>query len=100
MAISAESLEYICDPVANDKEAIMPEGTKNNRKSVVRWFLGFTSIGGLAQVNNTDQRLSKSIWSLVFVIGAIATLWNFIGVWEDYYSNQVSKFLNMISYRS
>ncbi len=95
MAVSAESLEYICDPIAKDKEAIMSEEVKRKRKSVVRWFLSFTSIGGLAQVNNTDQRLSKSIWSLVFVIGAIATLWNFFGVWEDYYSNQVCHFFTI-----
>lgn len=38
------------------------------------WFLKFTSIGGLAQFQATDIRLSKLIWLILFMVGTVLTI--------------------------
>ncbi len=58
-------------------------------ESVLKWFLEFTSIGGLSQAHSTNLRLSKLVWTLIFVLGAALTFWNFVGVLEDYWDNKV-----------
>ncbi len=59
-------------------------------RSSVSWFLGFTSIGGLAQTQATDTSASRAVWTVIFVLGAVLTVWNFGAVMDDYHANKVS----------
>ena len=44
-------------------------GDKRGVAIVVRWFLGFTSLEGVSQLQNSDNKASKCAWFLLAVTG-------------------------------
>ena len=49
-------------------------------KHAYEWFLSFTSIGGLSQYSSNDLKVSKLFWLVLFLIGFVLTIVNFIKV--------------------
>ena len=42
-------------------------------KNAVTWFKGFTTLGGLTQVRDSDNPASKSAWAIIFLVGCALT---------------------------
>ena len=63
------------------------------QKRILKWWLGFTSFGGLAQFNASDVTVSKAAWFALFLVGGVATVWNVERVVKDYQSRPVSSVL-------
>ena len=42
-------------------------------KSAVTWYKGFTTLGGLTQVRESDNQASRSAWAAIFLIGCTMT---------------------------
>ena len=43
-------------------------GDKDSARAINRWFMGFTSIGGLSQINASDTKVSKIFWLILFIV--------------------------------
>ena len=56
---------------------------------VTSWFLSFTTIGGLTQINASNLNLSKFVWLLLFLTGVGLTVWNVTQVVRDYLDKKV-----------
>ena len=70
----------------------MIQGAKQERKSTWKWFLNFTTIGGLTQWHQSDNIRSKLAWLSLLVIGTVGT---FINTWlaiSDFSKNLVPIF--------
>ena len=69
------------------------EDEKNDNAKKVKglwcWFMGFTSIGGLSQSNNTDAKIAKAVWIILFFIFAIMTILNVDRIMVEYNTNPV-----------
>ena len=63
--------------------------SKMSKYSVISWFMGFTSLGGLSQVQNSDRTISKAVWGILFIVGCSMTIWNINQVSDDYLKRPV-----------
>ena len=52
------------------------EGEKS--RNVLEWFVKFTSIGGFTQARDSDNKLSRLAWTLLFLTGLILTIWGIV----------------------
>ena len=63
------------------------EGTL--KANVLKWFLNFTSIGGISQFRSSDRSISKAFWRILFCVGCSLTIWNVNKVLSDYMARPV-----------
>ena len=59
--------------------------------SVGKWFLQFTSVGGLSQLGQSKFFVSKIAWLLLLIFGAIMTIYMCIGIYNEWKEYEVSK---------
>jgi hypothetical protein len=56
----------------------MPKSKKATAKTslsaTVTWFKGFTTLGGVTQARESDNRISVAAWIVVFFVGGILTV--------------------------
>ena len=73
-------------------EEVKDEGKKReSAREINRWFMGFTSIGGLSQINASESKVSKIFWLILFLVGVIATIWNVQQILVQFFKFDVSK---------
>ena len=51
---------------------------------LLRWYVGFTSVGALHQVKASEERCSKLFWAVLFSVGIVLTTWNLYVVYQEY----------------
>ena len=58
--------------------------------SLGKWFLQFTSVGGLSQLGQSKFMLSKIVWLLLLITGVIVTIVMCVDIYHEYHEYQVS----------
>ena len=58
--------------------------------SLGKWFLQFTSVGGLSQLGQSKFMLSKIVWLLLLVTGVIVTIFMCVDIYHEYHEYEVS----------
>ena len=56
---------------------------------VGKWFLQFTSVGGLSQLGQSKFMLSKIVWLLLLIFGVIMTIYQCVDIYQEYYKYEV-----------
>ena len=58
------------------KSQIALEGrtVRARSRGVLDWFVKFTSIGGFTQARDSDNNISKLVWSVLFLVGLTLTI--------------------------
>ena len=59
------------------------------------WFRQFTSIGGLTQVRDSDNKVSERCWLVLFIIGIILTCVSLQNTLTDFFNFGVNIDINM-----
>ena len=75
-AYKPETAKERVGSVERPKSRIAFEGKTVGTRSrkVVQWFEKFTSIGGFTQERDSDNKLSRLVWSILFLAGLALTL--------------------------
>ena len=50
------------------------EAVGSRNRKVLQWFVKFTGIGGFAQARDSDNKLSRFVWAILFLTGLALTL--------------------------
>ena len=51
---------------------------------VLLWFYRFTSIGGITHARDSDCKIAKQVWFILFISGCCMTIWGVIISVESY----------------
>ena len=43
--------------------------------NVILWFYNFTTIGGITQIRDSENKIVKRIWFVLFIFGVMMTIW-------------------------
>ena len=54
-------------------------------KTTVAWFIHFSTLGGFCQIRDSNNRISKFFWTLLFLAGAGITVVGVMQCWDDYF---------------
>ena len=82
------------------------EGCGNMKTpNVILWFYKFTTIGGITQIRESENKVVKRIWFVLFILGVALTIWGVhssINNYLEYRSvTTVSKeYKNLLTYPS
>ena len=71
----------------------LKEDKKNEMEeedSLGKWFLQFTSVGGLSQLGQSKFMLSKIVWLLLLITGVIVTIVMCLDIYHEYHEYEVS----------
>ena len=64
---------------------------EEDEDSVGKWFLQFTSVGGLSQLGQSKFLVSKIAWFLLLIFGVFMTIYMCIGIYDEWYEYEVSE---------
>jgi hypothetical protein len=67
--------------------------------NVHHWFRQFTSIGGLTQVRDSDNRISEKCWMFIFILGVILTIVSLQNTLTEFFSFGVNIAINMTHFQ-
>ena len=89
---SAKSIKVGSERVKNDEDCYEDPNMyqKENQsccgknKKVMQWFIKFTSIGGFTQTRDSDNKLSKFIWGILFLVGLALTIMGIVKLVIDF----------------
>ena len=62
---------------------------EDGEDNVGKWFLQFTSVGGLSQFGQSKFILSKIAWLLLLIFGIIITIYQCVDLYHEYYEYEV-----------
>ena len=68
----------------------LKEEKREEEDSVGKWFLQFTSVGGLSQLGQSKFMLSKIVWLLLLITGVIVTIVMCIDIYHEWREYEVS----------
>ena len=71
------------------KKKKLKEIEEEDEDNVGRWFLQFTSVGGLSQLGQSKFMLSKIVWLLLLIFGVIMTIYQCVDIYQEYYKYEV-----------
>ena len=71
------------------KKQKLKETEEEDEDNVGKWFLQFTSVGGLSQLGQSKFILSKIAWLLLLIFGVVVTIKNCVEIYQDYYKWEV-----------
>ena len=71
------------------KKQKLKETEEEDEDNVGKWFLQFTSVGGLSQLGQSKFILSKIAWLLLLIFGVVVTIKNCVEIYQDYYEWEV-----------
>ena len=71
------------------KKKKLKEMEEEDEDNVGRWFLQFTSVGGLSQLGQSKFMLSKIVWLLLLIFGVIMTIYQCVDIYQEYYKYEV-----------
>ena len=74
-----------------------PSDNFKDVKGVLSWFFNFTSMAGLTQVRDTDNSISKFVWSILAAVGYCMTIYGVVGSFKDF---MLHDFSTKISFES
>ena len=71
------------------KKKKLKEIEEEDEDNVGKWFLQFTSVGGLSQLGQSKFMLSKIVWLLLLIFGIIMTIYQCVDIYQEYYKYEV-----------
>ena len=71
------------------KKKKLKEIEEEDEDNVGKWFLQFTSVGGLSQLGQSKFMLSKIVWLLLLIFGVIMTIYQCVDIYQEYYKYEV-----------
>ena len=71
------------------KKKKLQELEEEDDDNVLKWFLQFTSVGGLSQLGQSKFILSKIVWLLLLVFGIIMTIFMCVEIYHEYFRYEV-----------
>ena len=64
--------------IMNNQTSVEGAIEDNMSRIGLEWFVKFTSIGGFAQARDSDNKLSRLAWTLLFLVGLALTVWGIV----------------------
>ena len=66
------------------KEDKGSDNTEYKFKNVLKWFVQFTSIGGFTQSRDSDNKISRAVWGVLFMVGLVLTIAGIVSLIIDF----------------
>ena len=92
VTFSSKSVKVCSDNDHNEKNCYEDPKMYHNEdytccgrnKMAIQWFIKFTGIGGLTQTRDSDNKLSRFVWGVLFLVGLVLTMIGIVNLVIDF----------------